>query len=57
MKKRWWWWWWGGAHAQVKDVLVMRCFVAANGHPRVTAVYLRPCPMSISCIIKISSCA
>lgn len=31
MKKRWWWW---GAHAQVKDVLVMRCFVAANGHPR-----------------------
>lgn len=30
MKKR----WWGGAHAQVKDVLVMRCFVAANGHPR-----------------------
>lgn len=32
MKKRWWWWW--GAHAQVKDVLVMRCFVAANGHPR-----------------------
>lgn len=31
MKKR---WWWGGAHAQVKDVLVMRCFVAANGHPR-----------------------
>lgn len=56
MKKRW-WWWWGGAHAQVKDVLVMRCFVAANGHPRVTAVYLRPCPMSISCIIKITSCA
>lgn len=33
MKKRW-WWWGGGAYAQVKDVLVMRCFIAANGHPR-----------------------